>query len=190
MARTSNVSNETLIDSLAAVFRRHGYEGASMGELAKETGLQKASLYHRFPGGKEEMAKAVLEHVDHIVEKNIVQPLGDPELTPKKKTAILIENIERIYNGGSNSCLYNVLSYPATEKSPFADTIKKSFDILATTISNLLQEYGVRPNDAKRDARTILMLLQGSLVLCRGTGSTQPFKEAMKQIKKMIEAAG
>ncbi|MEJ2373395.1 MAG: TetR/AcrR family transcriptional regulator [Sulfurimonas sp.] len=189
MARTSSISKEMLIESLAVVFRKHGYEGASMGELSKETGLQKASLYHRFPGGKEEMANAVLEHVNNIVEENIVIPLDDSTITPTEKTVILIENLEAIYNGGKNSCLYNVLSYPVLEKSPFADTIKKAFDTLSVTISKLLQEYGVNSDSADKKARTILMLLQGSLVLCRGTDSTKPFEDAIQQIKSMIETS-
>ncbi|MBN2815343.1 MAG: TetR/AcrR family transcriptional regulator [Campylobacterales bacterium] len=186
MARTSSISKEMLVTSLAVVFRRHGYEGASMAELSKETGLQKASLYHRFPGGKEEMANAVLDYVNNVVEENIVKPLDNPEITPSEKTAILIKNLEIIYNGGNNSCLYNVLSYPVSEKSPFADTIKRAFNTLSTTISKLLQEYGVDVESADAKASTILMLLQGSLVLCRGTDSTKPFEDAIQQIKNMI----
>lgn len=187
MARTSSVNKEAIIENLAAVFRRYGYEGASIGELSKETGLQKASLYHYFPGGKEEMANAVLEHVNHIVATHIVQPLNDPARTREEKIAILIENIETLYNGGNNSCLYNVLSYPVAEHSPFASTIKQAFETLTVTISKLLQEHGVAPNEADQKAQTMLMLLQGSLVLSRGTDSTQPFQEAIKQIQNMLQ---
>lgn len=188
MARTSNVSREDLIDSFAAVFRRHGFEGASMSELSKEAGLQKASLYHRFPGGKEEMAIAVLDRVDQIIEENIVVPLHNPDITPEEKTDIFIESMEAIYNGGCNSCLFNVLSYPTTEESPFFGTIKKAFETLEKTLSHLLQEYGASAEDARKSAQTILMLIQGSLVLSKGMNSTEPFQDALKLIQSMIHS--
>lgn len=187
MARTTQVSKETLIDSFAAVFRRHGFEGASMSELSKEAGLQKASLYHRFPGGKEEMAMAVLDRVDHIIEENIIIPLHDPDIAPEEKTDIFIRSMEAIYNGGCNSCLFNVLSYPTTDKSPFSDTIKKAFETLGSTLSHLLQEYGAVPQEADKKAQTILMLIQGSLVLSRGIDSTVPFQDAMLLIENIIK---
>ena len=188
MARTSNVSRETLIESFAEVFRRHGFEGASMSALSKETGLQKASLYHRFPGGKEEMAGAVLAYIDEVIERNIITPLHDPALPPEKKAGILMESIQKIYNGGKHSCLLNILSYPTTGKDPFADTIKKTFQTLNKAISGLLRECGADADQADELANTALMLLQGSLVLSRGMNSTKPFQDAMEQIKETIRA--
>ncbi len=48
----ARVSEDFVLDKIAAVFRLHGYEGASIRLLAQATGLERASLYHRFPGGK------------------------------------------------------------------------------------------------------------------------------------------
>ena len=49
-----------IVDRLFVVFQDHGYEGASLADLSRATGLGKSSLYHHFPGGKEQMAEAVL----------------------------------------------------------------------------------------------------------------------------------
>jgi len=56
---STKVNEEELLDRLTSVFRTHGFEGASLSLISKATGLQRASLYHRFPGGKEEMAKGL-----------------------------------------------------------------------------------------------------------------------------------
>src|SRR5687767_7960924 len=53
------VSDKELLERLTGVFRRHGYDGASLSVIAAATGLQRSSLYHRFPGGKEQMAAEV-----------------------------------------------------------------------------------------------------------------------------------
>ena len=51
------------VQKLVMVFRQHGYEGATLSKISEATGLGRASLYHHFPGGKQEMARAVLESV-------------------------------------------------------------------------------------------------------------------------------
>src|SRR5437762_12723369 len=50
-----------LLPVLGEVFRAHGYEGATLALITEATGLGKGSLYHFFPGGKAQMAAAVLD---------------------------------------------------------------------------------------------------------------------------------
>ena len=57
-------THSEVIGNLMHVFRTVGYDGASLSELASPTGLKKASLYHRFPNGKKEMAEVVRAFVD------------------------------------------------------------------------------------------------------------------------------
>ena len=63
MARTV-AERSDVIPVLAEIFREHGFEGASLSIIGEKTGLGKGSLYHFFPGGKEEMAASVLHEID------------------------------------------------------------------------------------------------------------------------------
>jgi AcrR family transcriptional regulator len=56
------ISRNEVIARVMAVVRREGYDGASLAELSKATGLGKSSLYHHFPDGKNDMVAAVLDH--------------------------------------------------------------------------------------------------------------------------------
>jgi len=78
MARTQSVDDDDLIARLACVFRERGYEAASLAVLSKAAGLQKASLYHRFPGGKRQMAEEVLGAAMAWFETNVLAPLRRP----------------------------------------------------------------------------------------------------------------
>ena len=83
----TKVNEDELLDRLTCVFRTHGFEGASLSLISKATGLQRASLYHRFPGGKEEMANAVLERAWTWLNKKALFPLtgsGTPQERSKR----------------------------------------------------------------------------------------------------------
>ena len=60
----AQASRDEVVDRLLTAFRRKGYDGASLADLSAATGLGRSSLYHYFPGGKEEMARAVLDRAD------------------------------------------------------------------------------------------------------------------------------
>ncbi|HEX4251546.1 MAG TPA: TetR/AcrR family transcriptional regulator, partial [Pseudonocardia sp.] len=81
MPRPQSVQDDELLVRLAEVFRRTGFEGASLGALAEAAQLRRASLYHRFPDGKAQMAEVVLGRVEVLLGE-VLEPMRDtPDVT-------------------------------------------------------------------------------------------------------------
>jgi len=57
---------ETVLRRAIEVFNRQGYEGTSMGDLAKELGLAKSSIYHHVPSKQHLLAAALDEALDGL----------------------------------------------------------------------------------------------------------------------------
>ena len=76
---------------LMEVIRAKGFEGASMNDLAEATGLKKASLYHRFPGGKQEITEAVLAYTQSWGRTHISGVLTDSTQAPEARLTKVIE---------------------------------------------------------------------------------------------------
>jgi TetR/AcrR family transcriptional repressor of lmrAB and yxaGH operons len=179
MARPQSIDEETLISRLAAVFRDVGYEGASLALLSEATGLQKASLYHRFPGGKRQMAEEVLTAALSWVGDNVLEPLAG-EGAPKARLALVVDHLDDFYSGGRKACLLNMLAAPRTEDGPFTPAIKQAFEALLSGFAKLARDAGHAPQQARRRAERAVMILQGSLVLSRGLQSPAPFRAFLR----------
>src|SRR5262249_50672268 len=96
------MSREEVVARLLEVFRRDGYDGASLTELSKRAGLGKSSLYHHFPGGKVDMALAVLEVAGGWIEAHVagaVRGRGAPE----ERLDRVLEAIGGFYQGGTKA---------------------------------------------------------------------------------------
>ena len=104
------ITEEKLLDHIADVFRAYGYEGASLNHIAKATGLKRASLYHRFPGGKEEMATAVLQRTARQFDSYILAPLSE-SITLSQRITRMAERLDEFFHGGRRSCLLDTLSF-------------------------------------------------------------------------------
>ncbi len=178
MARKALVEDDALLDRLSATFRDVGYEAASLAMLSEAAGLKKASLYHRFPGGKEQMGLEVLQEAGRWLTEHVLRPLG-AEGTPRERIDEMTRELDSFYRGGKQACLLNLLSSPIGDDSPFKATIRQMFEAFVDALANLIAENGCPASVARDRAERGVALIQGSLVLARGLGSTEPFRKAL-----------
>lgn len=166
-----------------AVLRAKGFDGASMNDLAEATGLKKASLYHRFPGGKKEIAEAVLAFTRQWGQAHIWQVLTDETIAPKERLTTALQNIRNLYNDGDSICILRALSMDSS--LPFFDLqIRQNFQTWLTAFTKLGEDLGYPLDKAKPMALESLMLIQGSLVLTKGMDQRSPFQYALKLIEQ------
>lgn len=178
MARPSSIDDEELIVRLAGVFRDVGYEGASLAMLSQATGLQRASLYHRFPGGKQQMAEEVLRTTIGWASENVIGPLtrqGDVRM----RWGEARDNLEALYDDGRKSCLLNMLMSPRNAGGPFTAEIKAALEALVDAFAHLARDAGASKAEAERAGQMAVTLVQGSLILSRGLGQSKPFDDAL-----------
>ncbi len=174
MARPQMIDDAALIERLSHTFRAVGYEGASLARLAQAAGMQKPSLYHRFPGGKQQMAEEVLSSARDWYVEHVFDPLKGGG-SPSERAAVIVRALDDFYESGKQACLLNLLSQPPGEDSPFAEAIRTMFSALIDAFAGLARDAGCGANDAKQRATRVVALLHGSLVLARGLKSSAPF---------------
>ena len=105
------ISDEVFLATALDLFRTYGFEGVSLKRLADATGLEKASLYYRYPAGKDEIAMAVARDVVAWFQANVFDPLSGTGPT-RKRVSFVVERLREFYSGGSKACLTYVLSIP------------------------------------------------------------------------------
>jgi AcrR family transcriptional regulator len=188
MARPQSIEEEELVARLSCVFRDVGYEGASLAMLAEAAGLQKASLYHRFPHGKQQMADEVLAAALSWYEAHILSPLTD-EGSPAERIATVVRRLNDFYAGGRQACLLNMLAAPRAHGGPFAAAIKGAFEAIIKAFTAFTIDAGHEPKAARSRAERLVMLLHGSLVVSRGLGSPKPFKAFLEALPNELLGA-
>lgn len=180
----SAIDNDTLLDRLMGVFRRYGREGASLSRIAETTGLQRASLYHRFPGGKAEMVVAALKRADAHFGAYVLAPLaetGDPVGRVRK----MAKRLGEFYDRGRKGCLMDTLSL-GNESEEVREHIERSLAAWRDAMARVAREAGLTDGDAKRRAEEALVNIQGSLVVARGTGDGEAFDRSLEDLPSLL----
>ena len=178
------MSKEEIILKLISVFRYYGYEGATISRLSEATGLKKASLYYHFQGGKEEMAEAVLDYVKNWLDKNIFAPL-ESDQSPNDRIKEMSQTLDQFYQSGKAPCFLSVMSVGEADNI-FHQQLENSLKRWIEAIAKVVEETGVKPQEATQKAENAMMLIQGSLVLVRITKNIKPFKRAISMLPKIL----
>jgi AcrR family transcriptional regulator len=169
------IDDDRMLAALGRVFRDCGYEGASMAALSAATGLQKPSLYHRFPGGKQDMAGAVLARALDWMGRNVIAALQVPG-DPRGRITAAAAALDGFYEGGARACLLNMLASPRADDGPFAAAIREAFAALIAAFAAPARDAGLPEDRARMRAERAVGGLQGALVLARGLGDPAPFR--------------
>ncbi|NUO77021.1 MAG: TetR/AcrR family transcriptional regulator [Lysobacter sp.] len=180
------LSRDAVIERLLGAFRRYGYDAASLGQLSQATGLGKSSLYHYFPGGKEEMARAVLDSVDAWVHEAILAPLQGAG-TPERRLAKVVSALDGFYGGGAEACLLGNLVV-GDAQSLFQDRLGASFRSLIDGFARVAREKGVSAREAQRRAEDAVLRIQGALILSRGLDDPEPFRRMLSTLPQQLLA--
>jgi AcrR family transcriptional regulator len=182
--RPQKVENQSVINGLMSVLMAKGYDGATLNELAEATGLKKASLYHRFPEGKKEIAAAVLTYVNEWVHENIYLLLTNTSVLPTVRLSKVLENIDTLYDKGENSCIIRAMSLDASLEI-FGEQVNLTLQLWIDGFTELGVSLGFTREIAAEKAFQTLINIQGSLVVSKGLGSTTVFQSALKNIEKI-----
>lgn len=190
MGRKALVSDEDLMDRLGDVFRDAGYEGASMAELAAAAGLKKASLYHRFPGGKRQMADEALRSIVERIQTGMLAALQS-DAPPRERLTAMTRALDWFYDGGRKACLLNTLASPDWEGGPFNPEIGAAFEALTGAVAGTLVDAGLDAATARRRALKAVSLIEGALVVSRGRTSVEPFQVMLADLPEdLLTGAG
>ncbi len=178
------ISDEDVLDALQGVFQRHGYAGTSMSLIAEASGLGRASLYHRFPGGKLEIALAVLEGAAAWVEEHVLTPLRSAA-PPRERVAEMGRQISMLYEGGRRSCLLDALALGDSE-TVLRDRVQEATEAWADALARTLRDAGLAPDEARVRAEDGLVAIQGSLVLARALRDQGPFLRTVASMEDRL----
>ncbi len=179
-----SLSKEKIVKTLLSEFRKCGFAGLSLSHISDVTGLGKASLYHYFPGGKDEMAFEVMKMTNSWVENEIVSVLTSQD-DPKNRLKLVLKRLDEFYESGCGACLLEMMG---GEESPVAlhSIIRDTFNTLLGGFQKLAMDSGKSTSESKALAEKIVVGIQGSLILSRALKDPGPFQRLLKVIRSSI----
>ena len=175
---------ETYIPKLFSLFRQYGYDGATLSKISEATGLGKASLYHHFPGGKDEMVEAVLAYSRNWFKEN-VESLLTGAGTPEERLQQMCDHIDKLYACGTEPCVLAILQ-AGTGRDQFHPHVKTALAAWIDAIATVLGEAGCDESLARQRGEDAIIAIQGALIVSQSLDNPALFQRVIQTLPQRL----
>lgn len=180
-----------IVRAAALLFRRVGYHAAGMNDIVALSGAPKGSVYHYFPGGKEQIAQEALGYAAGLVTQTLT------ELAHKSDSAaeMLSTYAGMLAHWLSESdfqdgCPVTTTLLETANAIPSLSQLgRKIFADWEAIFAAKLVQDGLSEKRAAALASLALSSLEGALVLARIEQEANPIKNVAEEIEALFNLA-
>jgi AcrR family transcriptional regulator len=184
-------TKDRILETSGELFRRQGYMATGIKQIVEAAGAPFGSIYHFFPGGKEELGAETIRRSGALYGLLFVEYVG-PEVD-------LVEGVRAFFAGAAETLRESdfadacPIATVALEVSSTNEELREA----CAEVFNLWIEGGVarfvKAGIEKKEARALVLEmlagLEGAFVLSRALRSTEPVERAGEAAAASIERA-
>ena len=186
-----STTKERIINSSAELFRRQGYTGTGVKEIVAAANAPFGSIYHFFPGGKEQLgAEAIRTSGELYMRLFAAVAAQAPDV---------LSAVEAFFTGAAqtlretdyaDACpIATVALEVASTSEPLRAATAEVFESWIDGATAYFADAGIPRARARALALSMLSLLEGAFVFCRALRSVEPLEVAGASAVAAVRAA-
>jgi len=172
---TSTPSKEAILDAAQTLLANHGYAGLSMRDLATESGLAKATIYHHFQD-KNDLFLSVLARDMTMVHAQIVAAADSSTAAIDKLSAVVRTYIDLMRE--RRTVIMSVLREMGQDEQILCEFIQSRrhcyFDPIAAILEQGIAEGEFRPVNVEKSAISLVGMINAFVLFRVLTNSDEP----------------
>jgi AcrR family transcriptional regulator len=173
-------TRERIVQHSAELFRRQGFAGTGVKQIVAEASAPFGSLYHFFPGGKEQLGEEVIRTSGALYGQLIdafYRPGTDPVAATRDFFAAAAASVRESYYADACPIATVALEVSSTSE-PMRRACADVFDGWLDGATERLVECGLPRKRSRALAFELIAALEGAFVLSRALRSTEPIEVA------------
>jgi TetR/AcrR family transcriptional repressor of lmrAB and yxaGH operons len=177
---------ERMVASAVDLLARRGLQATSFSEVLEHSGAPRGSVYHHFPGGKDQMIGSALD----AAGTRAIELLDRKAGAPAEDVATWFLHIWRevLIRGKFEAGCADLAVAVAAGSPELLDQTALVFRTWRRRLAELLEQGGLRPADAQRFAAMLVASSEGAVVLARAEQSLEPFDLVAEQLVEQVRA--
>ena len=175
---------ERLTSATAALMQRHGVAGTGIAQILATSGVTRRSIYLNFPGGKSELVAAATRSAgDEMATllRGCVEQSDPVAAFTRMWSEVLIDTD---FEGG---CPIVAAACSRDEAPEAASIAAEVFSDWGQMLADKLRGEGIKSATADSLSTTIVAAVEGAVILCRASRSTQPLEQVSRHLGELID---
>src|SRR4051812_24072778 len=186
-----NKTRERILDVSADLFRRQGMAGTGIKQILRGADAPFGSLYHHFPGGKDELAAETIKRAGaQYAELVAGKLLAGPALPTNIRDAFASAGQTLVDTDYADACpIETVALEVASTNEPLRIATAEVFESWIVAATARFEAAGLDAAAARELSIMFLNLLEGAFILCRSTRTTEALEVSGRAAAILVEAA-
>lgn len=179
------------IEAVAAdILARRGYNGMGLKALSDAADLPYGSIYHHFPGGKEEIAAAAITSVGDVLGR-LLDALFSAESPDRAVRTMFDYMVKRLADSDwSDGCPVGTPAQDGADDSAVVrDACSRALVTMVDAVARGLAGAGVKAKAAHHLASTLIATYEGATMLAKVQRSAAPLDAARDTMVGLVRAA-
>jgi AcrR family transcriptional regulator len=188
---TQRNTRERIVETSAELFRAQGYNATGVKQIVTAAQAPFGSLYHFFPGGKEQLGAEAIVTSGKLYEELIpavLEPAPDPVTGVRNFFAGAAEHLKQ--TAYADAC---PIATVALEVSSTSEAMRQAcaqvFESWIEAGVRYFADAGIAPEKARELTIAMIAALEGAFVLARALRSTEPLHLAGEQSAAAVQSA-
>ena len=173
-------TKDRIVTTSAELFRRQGYTGTGLKQIVAEASAPFGSIYHFFPGGKEQLGAETIRWSGAMYGQllpAVFDPAPDLVTAVRNFFAGAAEHL--VESGYADACPIATVALEVSSSSePLREACADVFDGWTDAATERLAGEGIETARARELAIGMVAALEGAFVLARALRSTEPLAVA------------
>jgi TetR/AcrR family transcriptional regulator, lmrAB and yxaGH operons repressor len=177
---------DRMIAGAARLLAQRGLQGTSFSTVLAEANAPRGSIYHHFPGGKEELVSAAIEATRQHALSLIDQDMGAPAVEVAESFLATWRELLTCAQFDAGCALVAVTV--AAESDALRQRAGESFRAWRDKLACALEAGGLSEAGAGSTAAMLLAASEGAVVMCRAEQDIEPFDQVAGQLVGHVRA--
>jgi TetR/AcrR family transcriptional repressor of lmrAB and yxaGH operons len=180
-------TKQRMIQAATELMRTRGLAATSLSDVLSASGAARGAIYHHFPNGKAELARDAVTLTGQAVRSHLAAIEAE---TPTEVVEMFLASVRPVVAESSNGagCAVAAATVDCGADSELSAATRAAFQSWTTTLEDRLRAAGASAEDAAMLAALMIIVLEGSHILCRAAGTLDPFDQAAIGVRAAARA--
>lgn len=191
VASSAPATRERILAASTELMRRNGYAGTGVKAILTASDAPYGSLYHHFPGGKEELGAETIHHggLAYLV---LVESIYTPDIDVADATRVFFSEAAAFVESTDfiDACPIATI---AGEIASISETMRRAaagaFESWMAVVETRFLAAGVGATRARELAVELFCAIEGAFLLARTTRDAEPIRIAGRAGEAAVRAA-
>ena len=184
-------TRERILQASEELFRRQGMTGTGLKQILEQADAPFGSLYHHFPGGKDQLAAETLRRAGTYYGELVTGLLlAEPDLTRGMRHAFRAAGQTLVETDYADACPVETVALEvASTNDGLRETVAEVFESWIAGLTMLLEHEGVDAGTARALAHVVVSAIEGAFILARTARTTEALDACAESMATLVALA-